>query len=798
MKRHITRRFLRLVTAALLVLAVGFSTLPLQGKEAGPVQLQLDITGPGQVDHGLEGDGPWMLEAGTDICLAARPDQGARFAGYRRNGQPLKDSRETLRFVLQEDTAIQAVFEELPASDTGQEAPEGGEKQEPPADQTDRTDSGSDDNREESGSRTEEEDQDSRQPAAGLNRPMDRPYELTEEESALIDQYRQGRLEAGMDYRKELTERYGLQAWVDDQWFLLPAYFETFGLHGAVRGGMQVMNRNYDGSRQQSWTKAAGTVTAFDVHTWHYAGGFMEGGLWTMEVPGFGQRQGYCANGIYAPPGPGTPLKDPVLHTGSMLRKALYYGYGGPENRLGSRGWNTAQQIIVTNDLVSMANVGTSIGSTIGGGWIWQSYSGKVWEEMKSWPEPPATFFCYVADTEGSGENFQGLQKPYQPLAFYMNNPAGTLRLEKSGSLPELTQDNQAYSLAGAEYTVYDTAGRKAGVLVTDRTGRSGEIRLPFGTYTCRETKAPAGYQTDPAIHTVTIDRKGSSLATLLQVSDTPVYTRASLLLLKRGDSSQPLADAEFEFTFHKNGEDAPARRWILKSDSQGRVMLDDGHKVQGDPFYLDEKGQPCFPRGEVRFREVKAPAGYVLDGTVHKADTTQLTVWNTREVENRLLAHTMTLIKKSSAGPELEGAVFGLFEDEACTDQLFEGATGSDGTLELPVLQNGRTYWLKELQAPAGYRADPAPVKLSMQADAQAQTGSVTVNDRTYQAPWQDDQVQVRLEDGRLQASLVRINQVQSALPETGSSLTVKIIAAAGGFLILAWLLTGNRKDNS
>lgn len=73
MKRHITRRFLRLVTAALLVLAGGFSTLPLQGKEAGPVQLQLDITGPGQVDHGLEGDGPWMLEAGlTSVWRPAR------------------------------------------------------------------------------------------------------------------------------------------------------------------------------------------------------------------------------------------------------------------------------------------------------------------------------------------------------------------------------------------------------------------------------------------------------------------------------------------------------------------------------------------------------------------------------------------------------------------------------------------------------------------------------------------------------------------------------------------------------
>ena len=553
---------------------------------------------------------------------------------------------------------------------------------------------------------------------------MDRPFELTKEESTLIEAYRQGNFRAGKEMRLAMIEDYGLQDWVDADGFLLPAYFTAFGPMAAVRGGMQILNRSVNGLQETGRMRTVNTVTKYEDHTWYYPGGYMTGGLWTMNIPGFGLRQGFCANGMYAPPQAGTPLKEAVKKTDSMFRKALYYGYGGPDNRLAARGLNTAQQIIVTNDLVSMSNVNTSIGSSIGGGWIWRDYSGPVWEEMKRWPEPPATFHAYLADTEGSGENWQGLNKPYQPLAFYVDNPSGTFRLTKTGRLPDVTQDNHAYSLAGAEYTLYDAAGHKAGVLTTDKTGTTNEISLPFGTYTYRETKAPQGYQKDPATCTVTIDRNGHSLATTGRVEDTPETTLVDLLLLKKGDSGQTLADAHFEIGFYKNGDTRPTRTWVMKSDAQGKILLDDAHKVSGDPFYLNEHGKPCFPKGDVKIREIKAPAGYVADAAVHTVDTRTMTIWKTAEVVNRPREHALRLIKKSSDGHVLEGAEFAVYEDEACTSLFYEGTTDSSGELAIPKIRDGKPYWLKERKAPAGYRPDPAAVKLVMHADPDTGSG--------------------------------------------------------------------------
>ncbi|WP_301094815.1 MSCRAMM family protein, partial [Faecalibaculum rodentium] len=625
-----------------------------------------------------------------------------------------------------------------------------------------------------------------------LMRPMDRPFELTKEESTLIEAYRQGNFRAGKEMRLAMIEDYGLQDWVDADGFLLPAYFTAFGPMAAVRGGMQILNRSVNGLQETGRMRTVNTVTKYEDHTWYYPGGYMTGGLWTMNIPGFGLRQGFCANGMYAPPQAGTPLKEAVKKTDSMFRKALYYGYGGPDNRLAARGLNTAQQIIVTNDLVSMSNVNTSIGSSIGGGWIWRDYSGPVWEEMKRWPEPPATFHAYLADTEGSGENWQGLNKPYQPLAFYVDNPRGTFRLTKTGRLPDVTQDNQAYSLAGAEYTLYDAAGHKAGVLTTDKTGTTNEISLPFGTYTYRETKAPQGYQKDPATCTVTIDRNGHSLATTGRVEDTPETTLVDLLLLKKGDSGQPLADAHFEIGFYKNGDTRPTRTWVMKSDAQGKILLDDAHKVSGDPFYLNEHGKPCFPKGDVKIREIKAPAGYVADAAVHTVDTRTMTIWKTAEVVNRPREHALRLIKKSSDGHVLEGAEFAVYEDEACTRLFYEGTTDSSGELAIPKIRDGKPYWLKERKAPAGYRPDPAAVKLIMHADPDTGSGSLEVNGTRYEAGHQDDMVQVEMNKDILQAALVRINQMQDALPETGSSGMIHIAAAAAVLAALAWLLKG------
>lgn len=784
MKRTIAKRFLSGAAAALLLMTGGL--MPVHARDRGPeeVKLELRSEGPGTVTWNGQGPGSWMRPKGEEVSLEATPEAGASFAGFERNGQPVTGHEPRLTFTLNQDTLIRALFEPAPAD--SQEKTDG--EQEP--DSNPSTDGQTEDGQEDPDTgqteeQTPEADRD-------LMRPMDRPFELTKEESTLIEAYRQGNFRAGKEMRLAMIEDYGLQDWVDADGFLLPAYFTAFGPMAAVRGGMQILNRSVNGLQETGRMRTVNTVTKYEDHTWYYPGGYMTGGLWTMNIPGFGLRQGFCANGMYAPPQAGTPLKEAVKKTDSMFRKALYYGYGGPDNRLAARGLNTAQQIIVTNDLVSMSNVNTSIGSSIGGGWIWRDYSGPVWEEMKRWPEPPATFHAYLADTEGSGENWQGLNKPYQPLAFYVDNPRGTFRLTKTGRLPDVTQDNQAYSLAGAEYTLYDAAGHKAGVLTTDKTGTTNEISLPFGTYTYRETKAPQGYQKDPATCTVTIDRNGHSLATTGRVEDTPETTLVDLLLLKKGDSGQPLADAHFEIGFYKNGDTRPARTWVMKSDAQGKILLDDAHKVSGDPFYLNEHGKPCFPKGDVKIREIKAPAGYVADAAVHTVDTRTMTIWKTAEVVNRPREHALRLIKKSSGGHVLEGAEFAVYEGEACTRLFYEGTTDSSGELVIPKIRDGKPYWLKERKAPAGYRPDPAAVKLVMHADPDTGSGSLEVNGTRYEAGHQDDMVQVEMNKGILQAALVRINQMQDALPETGSSGMIHIAAAAAVLATLAWLLKG------
>ncbi len=784
MKRTIAKRFLSGAAAALLLMTGGL--MPVHARDKGPeeVKLELRSEGPGTVTWNGQGPGSWMRPKGEEVSLEATPEAGARFAGFERNGQPVTGHEPRLTFTLNQDTLIRALFEPAPAD--SHEKTDG--EQEPDSNPltAGQTEDGQEDpDTGQTEEQTPEADRD-------LMRPMDRPFELTKEESTLIEAYRQGNFRAGKEMRLAMIEDYGLQDWVDADGFLLPAYFTAFGPMAAVRGGMQILNRSVNGLQETGRMRTVNTVTKYEDHTWYYPGGYMTGGLWTMNIPGFGLRQGFCANGMYAPPQAGTPLKEAVKKTDSMFRKALYYGYGGPDNRLAARGLNTAQQIIVTNDLVSMSNVNTSIGSSIGGGWIWRDYSGPVWEEMKRWPEPPATFHAYLADTEGSGENWQGLNKPYQPLAFYVDNPRGTFRLTKTGRLPDVTQDNQAYSLAGAEYTLYDAAGHKAGVLTTDKTGTTNEISLPFGTYTYRETKAPQGYQKDPATCTVTIDRNGHSLATTGRVEDTPETTLVDLLLLKKGDSGQPLADAHFEIGFYKNGDTRPTRTWVMKSDAQGKILLDDAHKVSGDPFYLNEHGKPCFPKGDVKIREIKAPAGYVADAAVHTVDTRTMTIWKTAEVVNRPREHALRLIKKSSGGHVLEGAEFAVYEDEACTRLFYEGTTDSSGELVIPKIRDGKPYWLKERKAPAGYRPDPAAVKLVMHADPDTGSGSLEVNGTRYEAGHQDDMVQVEMNKGILQAALVRINQMQDALPETGSSGMIHIAAAAAVLAALAWLLKG------
>ena len=85
----------------------------------------------------------------------------------------------------------------------------------------------------------------------------------------------------------------------------------------------------------------------------------------------------------------------------------------------------------------------------------------------------------------------------------------GSVNLQKTSSVPDVTNGNDCYSLKGAEYGVYSdsslSGASKVGVLTTDENGESNTLTLNAGTYYVRETTAPKGYALDKTTYTVTI-----------------------------------------------------------------------------------------------------------------------------------------------------------------------------------------------------------------------------------------------------------------------------------------------------
>lgn len=96
-------------------------------------------------------------------------------------------------------------------------------------------------------------------------------------------------------------------------------------------------------------------------------------------------------------------------------------------------------------------------------------------------------------------------------------------------------------------------------------------------------------------------------------------------------------------------------------------------------------------------------------------------------------------MLQKKSAKPEvtdgnenysLAHAVYGIYRDAACTDLVFSKELSDTGSIKVQNMTPGR-YYLKETQAPKGYKLDPNPKMFDLYG---LQSVTVTLEDE----PWQ------------------------------------------------------------
>ena len=310
-------------------------------------------------------------------------------------------------------------------------------------------------------------------------------------------------------------------------------------------------------------------------------------------------------------------------------------------------------------------------------------------------------------------------------------------------------ETKQPVLLANTEFKVYDLDAKKYVEQVTTYpntvvhksyfTDENGYLILPeslkCGNYRIEEVSAPDGYTQNTQYVEIKVDKNtayqmdsvsGDAIITVTYENH-PV--KGKLVIHKSGETLKSfkkdfvyeetsLEGAEFEiyaaediFTPDHQVDEQGNRHVIYAKDTLVKTVTTDKN---GEAVIKD------LPLGKYRVKETKTPAGFVLNPDSQEVSFIYKDQ-NTPEIEEKLefsneRQKVELSVEKQDAetGKALKGATFGLYNKEAISsgdkvivkaDTLLQEITSNEKgkaafTLDLPL---GR-YYLKELQAPAGY----------------------------------------------------------------------------------------------
>lgn len=251
----------------------------------------------------------------------------------------------------------------------------------------------------------------------------------------------------------------------------------------------------------------------------------------------------------------------------------------------------------------------------------------------------------------------------------------GYLDLQKHSSNPNVSDGNPNYDLEGALYGVFNDSncsGDPIAQLTTDESGYAKSSELPAGFYWVRELSAPRGYLieegTGARTYSVAVGGETTARVGTSQVIDTPAVATPELLIAKIDAEtgvgsplgSAHLAGAQFSIDYYTelfdSTEDAlasgdPVRSWIVQTDENGHVRLEDRVKISGDDLYY-QNGRAVLPMGTVLIQETKAPEGYLLNPkkylipiTASEA-TAVADCFNTPSIPNQVKRGDIALVK--------------------------------------------------------------------------------------------------------------------------------------------------------
>ena len=301
-----------------------------------------------------------------------------------------------------------------------------------------------------------------------------------------------------------------------------------------------------------------------------------------------------------------------------------------------------------------------------------------------------------------------------------------------------------------APYTVNGTA-----VIASTVNGVARFTDLPYGTYYVKEESAPAGYDLNTEYKEVVINSKTEVQISVEDTATVYPIEYISLKFKKTDNLGNALLGATFKLTI------AGAEVATAASETGGYVYFYNipvsnaaGHKLYNDsdtvaivetaalPGYRAPDNTTVY---ENRFDEVYASYGHtdtIADKTLAGAVTVngdELTVVNVQE------KGAIVIRKYDMMGFVLNGAIFRLYEDQALTNVVAEvktGALGEDGVARFNDLVYGKTYYVKEYSAPAGYKVSDTvtTVRIGYTTGANDETDATGAHVYTYNTVVRDE----------------------------------------------------------
>ena len=313
--------------------------------------------------------------------------------------------------------------------------------------------------------------------------------------------------------------------------------------------------------------------------------------------------------------------------------------------------------------------------------------TGKAVYDVYLYPAGHATGDMYVVrPPHDSYHNTQvGVQRMHATITVY-KVVKGYIELTKASTCTNVSDNNKLYSLAGAEFSIYDASGKFVQKLTTNEKGETGRSGLlTAGTYTVKETKAPEGYY---AADDFTV-KVNAGQVTKKTVGDKPYNDPLSMIVGKfdgektyNGAGNLPqgsatLADAEFTVDYYdtfdydnydalKKADIEPTRSWTFKTNENGFALFSTEDFVSGSAFYYNDQNAVCIPRGTIVVRETKAPKGYLKSNAVsfqkimEGSNVAGLITYNAAEVPEQVYRSDFEFTKKAENGSDrLAGVPF-------------------------------------------------------------------------------------------------------------------------------------------